>query len=175
MTESRLIPVGKVGRVHGIRGAVKIYPYGESLAEQHAGNQLHLRGSIPGGEEITLTIVSIRPQGKLWIGEFREIIGIDEAKKLVGEELFLPQDRLPPASEDEYYHYQLIGLKVATTQGAFLGRLTAIIETGGNDVYVVDHEGKETLIPALVDVVVEVDLTRGQMIVDPPEGLIDDL
>jgi len=175
MEESCLIPVGKIGRAHGVRGAVKIYPYGESLAEQQAGDRLYLQGSVAGGEEIALTILSIRPQGKLWIGQFHEITGIDEARKLVGEELFLPKDRLSPASEGEYYHYQLIGLKVATTQGSFLGILTAIIETGSNDVYVVDRKGKEVLIPALVDVVVEVDLTHGQMIIDPPEGLIDDL
>lgn len=175
MEEPRLIPVGKISRVHGVRGTVKIYPYGESLAQQQAGDKLYLLDSVQGGEETTLTLVSLRPQGKLWIGQFREILSIDEAQKIVGEEVHLPRDRLSPASEGEYYYYQLIGLKVETTKGSFLGTLTAIIETGSNDVYVVDRQGKEVLIPALEDVVVEVDLTRGQMIVDPPEGLIDDL
>jgi len=175
MEEPRLIPVGKISRVHGVRGAVKIYPYGESLAQQQAGDELYLLGSVQGGEETALTLVSLRPQGKLWIGQFREIPGIDEAQKIVGKQVYLPRNRLSPAAEGEYFYYQLIGLKVETTKGSFLGRLIAIIETGSNDVYVVDRQGKEVLIPALEDVVVEVDLTRGQMIIDPPEGLIDDL
>jgi 16S rRNA processing protein RimM len=56
-----------------------------------------------------------------------------------------------------------------------LGILRAIIETGSNDVYVVEHDAREILIPALADVILEVDLQGGRMVIEPPEGLLDDL
>ena len=80
-------------------------------------------------------------------------------------------DRLPPLSEGEYYHFQLIGLSVETKEGEPLGTLSAIFETPGNDVYVVESGEKELLIPAVEDVICEVDLQSRKLIVDLPEGL----
>lgn len=174
MTGSRLIPVGKITRTHGIRGAVKIFPYGETLALQEAGEKLILQSSA-GSKVPFLTLRSFKPQGKLLIAEFEELSHIDEAQEVTGQEVFLSEDRLLPTEEGEYYYFQLIGLVVETTQGKRLGVLRGIVETGSNDVYVVQDEGREALIPALDDVIVEVDLQRGCMIIDPPEGLIDDL
>ena len=73
--------------------------------------------------------------------------------------------------EGEYFHFQLLGLRVLTEEREELGQITEILETGSNDVYVVSGAGGEVLIPALVDVVLEVRLDEGQMIVDLPDGL----
>jgi 16S rRNA processing protein RimM len=73
--------------------------------------------------------------------------------------------------DGEYYQFQLIGLAVETKDGERLGTLRSIFETGGNDVYVVDCGGKELLVPAIEDVVCEIDLENNRMIVDLPEGL----
>jgi len=173
MNGSHLIPVGKVVRTHGIRGALKVYPYGESLAAQKAGEKLFLR-SAPDGEPAAFTIASLRPQGKFLLMELRELADMDAALKLAGWEILLTEDRLPPTSEGEYYHYQLIGLGVETRDGKKVGTLRGIIEAGANDVYVVEGEdGKEILIPAVEEIVREIDLDRRLMVVDPPEGLIE--
>jgi len=174
MEEPRLVPVGKIARTHGIRGGVKIYAYGESLRMQRAGAKLFLHPASRTGRS-ELTLVRISPQGKFLLAQFDELTSIDLAQELTGEELFLPQDCLPPPTDDEYYHYQLIGLRVETTEGKEVGTLRGIIETSGNDVYVVEREGKEVLIPAVAEVISQVDLDRGRMVIDPPEGLIDDL
>jgi 16S rRNA processing protein RimM len=174
MSENRLIPVAKLVRTHGVRGALKIYAYGESLAAQSAGDRLFLQ-SASGKKRSELTLAALQPQGKLWIAVFEEISSIGEAQEMVGEELFLPEDRLSPTEEGEYYHYQLIGLKVETLDGRTLGTLQTIIETGGNDVYVIDVDGKELLVPAVEEVVSKVDLESRVMVIDPPEGLLDDL
>jgi 16S rRNA processing protein RimM len=173
MATPRLVPVGKISRAHGIRGALKIYPYGESLAVQQTGDILYLHAHD--GQTIELTLVSLRPSGRLLIGEFEEIHTREHAEKFLGAEISLPLEHLSPTSKDEYYYFQLIGLQVETREGSLLGTLTRIIETGSNDVYVVNREGKELLIPALLDVILEVDLVRGRMVVQLPEGLIDDL
>lgn len=171
----RRVAVGKISRVHGVRGAVKIYPYGDSLGEQKAGDRLYLSDTVEGGGENALTVVDLRRQQRQFIGRFREIISLKDAARVTGEQLYLPENRLSPTSEGEYYYFQLIGLKVETKGGKKLGELTGIIETGGNDVYVVRAQDDELLIPALEDTVLEVNLELGVMIVDPPEGLIDDL
>ncbi len=171
MKEPCLVPVGIIVRTHGIRGALKIHPYGESLFELVAGDRLMLRS----GQEAALTLVNCRIQGKAVVCSFAEITSIDEAQPFVGQEVFLPVDSLPPTSDDEYYHFQLIGLIAETPDGDRIGILRTIIETGGNDVYVVDRDGKEILVPAIEGVICKVDLEAGKMVVDLPEGLVDDL
>lgn len=174
MEESRLVPVGKIVRTHGVRGAVKVLPYGESMALQGAGEKVFL-ADPPNEMPATLTIVSSKSQGRVLLVYFRGVTNMDEAQGIVGREVLLPEDRLPPTQEDEYYHYQLIGLHVETSRGDSIGVLRGVIETGGTDVYSIDHDGREFLVPAVEGVIVEVDLQRNRMVIDPPEGLMDGL
>jgi 16S rRNA processing protein RimM len=174
MNGSRLVPVGKIVRTHGLRGALKIFPYGETLGLQEPGAKFHLC-SASDQEELELTLVSLRFQGRHCVVQFAELPDIDTAQRVVERELLVPEASLPPTAEGEYYHYQLIGLRVETVAGQEIGILRGIIETGSNDVYVVDAGTREILIPALADVVLEVDLQEGRMVIEPPEGLLDDL
>ncbi len=173
-TLSRLIPVGRIVRTHGVRGALKVHPYGETLAGKTPGFVIYV--NRPGSElRISLTISSLRPQGRHLVIHFDEITTMDDAQALVGCDLLLPEDSLPSTQEGEYYHFQLLGLSVVTVGGKGLGILHSIIETPAHDVYVVEREGKQVLVPAVEEVVLEVDLVKGEIIVDPPRGLIDDL
>ncbi len=126
---------------------------------------------MEGGVQRQLTLVSLRAQKRVWIAQFEEIENIDQAQALTGKEVFIDKDRLPLLPEGEYYHFQLIGLSVETKEGEPLGTLSAIFETPGNDVYVVESGEKELLIPAVEDVICEVDLQSRKLIVDLPEGL----
>jgi 16S rRNA processing protein RimM len=173
MEEPRWVPLGKIGRSHGLCGAFRIHSYGETLATSKPGDVLYLRSSS--GPALPMTLVTLRRQGRFWVAQFAEITTVSAAHQLTGEELFLPEDLLPPPEPGEYYYYQLLGLSVETTGGKFLGILREILATGANDVYVVDHAGKEILIPAIVDVILTIDLQQGRILVDLPEGLTDDL
>ena len=175
MDKAFLVAIGKVARAHGVRGALKLLPYGETLGEMKAGEKLV---SIEGETHRQLTIVSLRPKtvtpAGAWtetIAQFEEVESREQAEALTGKDLFIPRDRLPELPSGEYYHFQLIGLSVETKEGNPLVTLGAVLETGGNDVYVVENEGKELLIPAIEDVVIEVDLLNGKLVVDLPEGL----
>lgn len=170
MDRSGLVPIGRITKTHGVRGAVKIYPYGDTLCELEPGEKLVCL-DCEEGSELWLTVIDLRAQKRVCIAEFEEIQGMDEAERFAGHELFIPQDRLPALPEGEYYHFQLIGLSVVTRDGVRLGTLKGVIETGGTDVYAVDCDGRELLIPAVEDVVCEVDLSGGTMVVDLPEGL----
>jgi 16S rRNA processing protein RimM len=174
MNVSRLIPVGKIARTHGLRGAVKIFPYGETLDELKPGGKLFLHPASD-SKQSELTLVHSRSQGKFRVVQFAELPDVDAAQRVVEQEVFLPEECLPATSEGEYYHYQLIGLRVETAGGKPMGILRGIIETRGNDVYVLDHAGREILVPAITEVILEVDLQAGKMVIEPPEGLIDDL
>jgi 16S rRNA processing protein RimM len=84
----------------------------------------------------------------------------------------IPIEEAMPLGEDEYYVYQIVGLDVWTAEGEYLGRISEVLFTGANDVYVVQGEKGEILIPAIEDVVLEVDLDGGRLTVELMEGLI---
>jgi 16S rRNA processing protein RimM len=89
---------------------------------------------------------------------------------LTNLEVFVKTDELPALSDGQYYHHQLVGLKAVLEDGAEIGTLTEIMETGANDVYVVtDAAGKELLLPAIDPVILRVDLSAKQIVVKPPE------
>jgi 16S rRNA processing protein RimM len=161
------LPIGKVVKEHGLRGHLKVLPYGETFSTLSAEEKI--TANLPDGTSLTLTVAEIRPHQKTFLLMSREIDTVEEARRLVGAELCVPESRLPPTEPDEFYWYQLIGLEVVNSQGQKLGILEEIIETGSNDVYVVRRGKKEILVPATEEVVREVDLQRRLMTVDLPE------
>jgi 16S rRNA processing protein RimM len=85
----------------------------------------------------------------------------------------VPTADRPPLPEGEYYHHQLIGLKVVNEQGDVLGKVKEILATGANDVYIVRPEiGKEILIPAVDEFILAVNLERGELRVRLAPGLL---
>jgi 16S rRNA processing protein RimM len=111
--------------------------------------------------------------GKKVLITLKEFDNINQVLPLVGREVYALREQLPELSPDEYYWCDLLGLRVVTVGGEALGTLRDIIATGSNDVYVVSEGTREYLIPALEDVVVNIDLDAGVMTVSPPEGLLD--
>ena len=100
--------------------------------------------------------------------------GIDtreDAQGLQGVSLEVPLDEVESLAPDSYYHFQVLDMQVWTREGEYLGVVEDILDTGSNDVYVVRGGEREVLIPALEDVVVDVDTDTGRMTVDLPEGL----
>ena len=161
------LPIGKVIKAHGLRGHLKVLPYGETFSTLCVEEKI--TANLPDGSSLTLTVAEIRPHQKTFLLMSREIATVEEAHRLVGAELCVPESRLPPTAPDEFYWYQLIGLEVVNTEGQKLGTLEEIIETGSNDVYVVRRGREEILVPAIEEVVRDVDLQRRLMTVDLPE------
>lgn len=169
-----LVPIGRIVRPHGLQGAVRVFPYGETLGLLESGERLYVSAEgTSGGGARRLTFLYGRQQGKFWVVELEGISSREEAEALQRAEISVPVDRLPKTEDGEYYYYQLIGLAVETLDGKPLGVLRSIIETGSNDVYVVEGEVGEVLIPAIDEIIREVDLEGGRMRVDLPEGLVE--
>lgn len=111
-------------------------------------------------------------QGKALLVKLRGIDTRHAAESLRGVLLETPEDEAPALPEGSYYQHQIIGLAVRTTGGRDLGMLAEIIETGSNDVYVARGPDGETLIPAIPDIVQDVDLEAGVITVETPPGLL---
>jgi len=171
MDLQELVPLGKVLKVHGIRGKVKVTPFGETLEQLERGRTVYFRD--PEQRWRPLVIEKVQRQPKSLIISFRGVWNRDQAEVLRGKKIYLPVSQLPELEEGEYYYYQLIGLQVIDVHGEVLGKLTEIISTGSNDVYVVKKRDTEVLIPALESVIKEVNLHEKKMVVDIPEGLMD--
>jgi len=95
------------------------------------------------------------------------------AESLRGWLVQIPIEEALPLGQDEYYVHQIEGLVVETTDGEYLGQITEVLFTGANDVWVVEGPKGEIPLPALADVILEVDLAAGRVIVRLPPGLLD--
>ena len=98
---------------------------------------------------------------------------VEQAEGLRGDLVYVPLAEAVPLPAGQYYWHQIIDLDVQTSDGQPLGRISDILRTGSNDVYVVRSGDKELLIPAIEDVVKEIDLAEGRMIVEPIPGLLE--
>ncbi|MEE4599779.1 MAG: ribosome maturation factor RimM [Desulfobacteraceae bacterium] len=168
-TKQEHVLIGKIVGIHGIKGTNKLRSYAESLSVFSPGRSILVRDLR--GREASYEIHWVKPHTGTPLVSFKGIANRDQAKTLIGAELFIPQSELPELDEDTYYWYDLIGIEVVTVTGESLGRIESIIETGSNDVYVVKSNETEVLIPALESVVLEIDLEHKRMQVDLPEGL----
>jgi 16S rRNA processing protein RimM len=118
-----------------------------------------------------VTIESAMPSRKAMILKLEGVDSPEAAEALRGNTLAIPPSSLPSLPDGTYYHYHLIGMEVYTQEGRSLGTLADIIITGSNDVYIVRKDAKDLLIPALPDVILEVDVSKGRMIVELLPGL----
>lgn len=167
------ILIGKIIAAHGIRGAVRILSYAESLDLFASGTPLWVK---PAGATASVhTVAWVQSHGQKVRMAFNEVNDRNTAEALIGASLLLERALLPELETDTYYWFELIGLTVEDTAGERLGEIDAVLPTGSNDVYVVkdkhQHPVRELLIPALATVVLEVDLAKGVMRVELPAGL----
>ncbi len=119
-----------------------------------------------------LEIEESRPHKQYLLVKLATIDTIQDAENLRQLDLTIPSSELRSLPSDQYYVFQLIGLDVSTTGGETLGRVVDVVTTAGNDVYLVQGERGEILVPAIEDVVKSIDLEKGQMVVEAIEGLL---
>ncbi|MFQ5886205.1 MAG: ribosome maturation factor RimM [Anaerolineae bacterium] len=160
----RYLVVGKVVAPWGTRGELKV-----AILTDFPDRFRDLKRVYLGDEPWTLE--GHRRHGRWVILKLEGCADRNSAEKLRGELVQIPLEEAIPLSEDEYYIYQIVGLEVWTSEGEHLGRVSEVLFTGANEVYVVEGERGEILVPAIEDVVKEVDLEGGRLIVEPLEGM----
>ena len=162
--------IGRVLRPHGIRGALLVEAISEAIKSLEEGSEIYL-----GDDNLLVKITSMCRHQKNFILSHSGASDRDQAESFRGVEVKLRFLDAEPLEDDEYYYWQILGIRVVTEDGRELGRIEDILETGANDVYVVrDQKDNEFLLPAIRSVIQEVDLVDGQMLVRLIPGLIQD-
>jgi 16S rRNA processing protein RimM len=156
-----MIVLGRIGGVYGVRGWVHV-----QSETQPIENILHYRPWYLGDRGQVLDSLEGRRHGKGLVARLEGCDDRDRAAALVGAEIAVPRDRLPPPKADEFYWADLEGLAVETIAGRPLGRVDHLFATGANDVVCVQGE-RERLIPFVWgDVIRDVDFDLGRVLVD---------
>ena len=167
--------IGKIVGVHGVRGDMLLLPQTD-FPERFLGMK-ELDVTVAGKPMRTFKVRRIEPyEGKnTFFLRLQGVEDCDAAETLKGAVITVAEDERVELEEDEYWLDDIIGLAVLdAATGERLGRVTEIIQTGSNDVYVVKTpDGKEKPVPAVGDAVVSVDVAGGTMTVNIPEGLWD--
>jgi 16S rRNA processing protein RimM len=173
---SEWVELGRVLRAHALDGSLLVALHGEDADSLIATPRVLLRGSA-GAREFETREVRPVPFARSRGARVRlRLAGIDsreQAEPWSGASLSVAAEALPALPEGEYYWRELIGLECVTLAGASLGVVEEIWPTGSNDVLVVRGDGRTTLVPALHDVLVRVDLAARKLWIDPPAGLLE--
>jgi len=166
-----LVAVGRVGRPRGVRGATFVEPWTDDPDERFAAGTV-LRTEPAGAGPLTITSSSTSG-GKLVV-QFESVDDREAAEALRGVRLLLPASARPVLDDpDDFYDTDLIGLAARSVDGAELGPVRDVLHAGGADYLVLDHDGREVLVPFVRAIVPTVDMAGQVVVVDPPDGLLD--
>jgi len=117
-------------------------------------------------------VVSITAHKNIFLLDLEELNSVDEAETYKGSEIFIKKETLD-REESSYFWYEILGLDVYLDTGEYVGSISRIIPAEGNDIYLIKKGKKEAYIPAIHEVVKEIDLRNGKMTISPMEGLLD--
>ncbi|MBR6627844.1 MAG: ribosome maturation factor RimM [Lachnospiraceae bacterium] len=163
--------VGVITTTHGVRGEVKVFPTTDDARRFKRLKEVILD---TGKERINLEIEGVKFFKQFVILKFKGIDNINDVEKYRQKELFVPRKNAVRLSRDEYFIADLMGLKVLDEQDGEIGTLEDVLETGANDVYVIRMtDGRELLLPAIKQCVLQVDVEAGFVKVHVLEGLLD--
>ncbi len=169
MKKERL-EVGQIVNTFGIKGFVKIYPYVDDISRFDNLKKVHIKSKK---EEKELQIEEVKYQKNMVLVKFKGIDKIEDAEKLRNSYIEIDRADAIPLEEGQYFIADLLGLDVYLDTGEKLGNLEDIYNSGSSDIYVVKNElGKQFLLPYIDDVIKQINLEEGKIIVHIIEGLI---
>lgn len=158
------VVIGKISAPHGVRGEVRIVPLTDFPERFENLKTVFLE------DDSKMELESVKFSNKFIIAKFKNINSRNDIEIFNGKLLMLNRSDIPSLPEGEYYNFDIIGLEVIDDKGSKLGKITEVLKTGSNDVYVVEGK-KQILVPALKKVVKEINLADGFMKVELLEEL----
>lgn len=172
VADAPLVAIGEVLRPFGLRGEVKVRPLTDRPHERFAQLDRCLLWEPDRDRREECRIASCRFDGET---AFIRVEGVDSpeaARRFQGRLLAVPRDEVLPLAEGQFYPWQLEGAVVETRDGRPVGRFVRV-ESGAQDLWVVDDGSRQRLIPAVPSIVVEVSVADRRIVIDPPEGLLE--
>lgn len=167
--------LGRVLRPHGIRGELRIEVL-TAYPERIVPAMCVYIGSDPkaAATAAEYEVTKVRTHQQYLILQLAGVLDRNTADLLRQKYVMVPLEDAVPLEEDEFYLYQAIGLSVYTVDHEHLGEIVEVLETGANDVYIVQGPRGEVLLPAIDECVIDVDLDAGKMTVHLMDGLLGD-
>lgn len=166
-----MLQVGVISTTHGVRGEVKVFPTTDTA--QRFLDLTHVYLDLGKGELQKLEIQQVKFVKKFAVLKLKGLDDINEAEQYKGKTLWIPREEAQPLGEDEYYIGDLIGMDVVLEDESPFGVLKDVMETGANDVYIVETvQGKEVLLPAIGECIQQVDVEAGVMTIHLMDGLL---
>ena len=165
------IIIGKISKLKGIRGEIKVI----SLTDNFERFKLLKEISVVGKND-KLDIFEIENVAVTAKTVNLKLKGIDtrnQAQELKGREIVIDENQKLPLEEGNYYIYQIIGLKAIDENGEYLGELVNVLKNPGNDIFIIKKGKKEYLIPAVKEIINEIDIKNSKIIINKIEGLFD--
>lgn len=164
------LQVGVISSTHGVRGEVKVFPTTDDVTRFRQLKKVYLD---TGREMLPLEIQNVKFFKQFAILKFKGIDNINDIEKYRGKSLMIDREDAVDLDEDEYFIADMIGMKVCTEDGSEFGTLKVVMETGANDVYIIDSlEHGEVLIPAIRECILDVDMDEERMTIHLMEGLV---
>ncbi len=157
---SDLVEIARIKGPHGLKGRLRILSL--SGSSEHFKHYTHLIIGLTGSP---LRLLSVEQRKGGAIVALEGLTHISQVEHLAGEVLYVRRDQLPEPGEDEFYWRDILGLRVMDTQGNEWGEVVRIFSTGSNDVLEVNRD-KRHLIPVTKDVVREISLEGGRIVID---------
>ena len=156
---------------HGVRGLAKIHPFNPGSPGLLTATQVTL--VRPDGDTCgTFDVRESRSHKNVILVSIDGLESLNALQPWIGSEVCLDRNCLPAMDDTGVYHWEALGLEVRTKQGIVVGRIEEIQSMPANDLWVVRDGDRESLIPVVEPIVVEIDLLAGIAIIDPPEGLV---
>lgn len=165
------LQVGVISSTHGVRGEVKVFPTTDDVKRFKRLKEVILD---TGKEELVLEIEGVKFFKQFVILKFKGFDNINDIEKYKGKSLYVTRANAVRLRKDEYFIADLQGLTVVDEEERVLGTLRDVMETGANDVYIVDMtDGREVLLPAIKECILKVDVEGGKIQVHIMDGLLD--
>jgi 16S rRNA processing protein RimM len=162
---SELLAVGRISSAHGVRGEVSVHRLTEVEERFAKGSILQLEDGR------RLTVETARPHQRSLLVKFEQVADRSQAEALRGQVLLIPSDASPQPPEGSFWVHQVVGLEVVTEDGRSLGTIVEVQANPANDLWVTESG---TLLPAIRDLVVAVDVEAGKVTVREMPGLEGD-
>ena len=164
------LEIGQIVNIFGIKGFVKVNPFVDDISRYDDLEKVYVRRNK---ELKEMTVEEVKYHKNMVLIKFKGIDRVEEAELLRNSYLEVDRENAIELEDGEYFIADLLGLNVYTEEGKVLGKLEDIFNTGSNDIYVVRTEdGKQLLLPAISEVVKEINIEESKIVVHLLEGLI---
>ena len=166
----KLIAYGKILKPHGLKGEVKVLPYSGETENFKFFRSIYI--PLEKNKPQEYVILGKKFQKNQIIVKMQNVDSIEDAELLRGKEIFIDKAELPSTEEDEYYWFELIGLKVYSQDNGLVGKVDSIIDSTAQPILVIKNNSKEYMVPLIDNFVKKIDLDNSKIVIEPIEGLI---